>query len=271
VIFDRNHLVENDYQCQDATAVSFLARYGSFLIPSLMIHGVIFSALASVRPDDESALVRTVEFTLITELGGGRPGHDEDIGDAEEPKPETEREIFKKVAPEPKKARKPLAVAPAPTAKEPNDKETSLEAADEGTDAQDAEASSGGGASTVSGSAGRDPNATGSGSGLGGQGVDRRSALRAWIRQIQREVNKLATRNYPRTAVRMGLEGRLRLALMIGKDGTIRSVRLLTSSGHAVLDEAASEAVMRIRVPAPPAELQWTEREIPLPIRYSLN
>lgn len=250
--------------------MSLSARYGSFLIPSLMIHGVIFSALASVRPEDESTGVRTVEFTLITELGGGRPGNDEHIGDAVAPEPE--RELFKKVSPEPSKARKPLAIAPAPTPKEPeqDSERASTDGAEEGPDAQDSKTSSGG-ASTMSGSAGRDPNATGSGSGLGGQGVDRRSALRAWIRQLQREVNKLATRNYPRTAVRMGLEGRLRLALMIAEDGTIRSVRLLTSSGHAVLDEAASEAVMRIRVPAPPAELQWTEREIPLPIRYSLN
>lgn len=234
-----------------------------------MIHGVIFSALASVRPNEASQPVQTVEFTLITELGGGRPGNDQHIGDAKEPEPAAESEDFKKVQPKPKKARKSLAIADAPKEDEPREPaEERLEDGD-GTDAR--EQASLGGTSTVSGSAGRDPRATSSGSGMGGEGVDRRSALRAWVRQIQREVNKLATRNYPRTAVRMGLEGRLRLALTITKDGTIRSVRLLTSSGHQVLDDAASEAVKRIRVPAPPEEIQWTEREIPLPIRYALN
>ncbi len=121
------------------------------------------------------------------------------------------------------------------------------------------------------GSAGTDPHAVRAGSGSGGEGVDRRSALRAWLREIQREVNKIATRNYPSSAVRMKLEGKLSVGITIGSDGRIVEVRVLSSSGHSVLDQAAKSSVMTLHIPAPPDELGWREREISLPIRYALQ
>ena len=248
-----------------------VVRYGSFLFPSLLIHGAIFSALASGRSATESSLVEAVEYIVITDFGGGREGDDRQIGDAAQTtEPDPVR--FKRIRPKPKplkRSKPPLEpIADPATPTDVTQDATSASTEELGPQGHGEQ---GGSASAISGSAGRNPFGTTSGSGVGGEGVDRRAALRAWLRQIQREVNKLAARNYPRTAVRMGLEGRLRLGLTIDEEGTIRNVRVLKSSGHSVLDDSASASVMQIHLPPPPAELRWSEREISLPIRYSLE
>ena len=247
------------------------ARPGSYLIPSLAVHGAFFAALASAPVAVEpSAITRAIEFITISDDGGGRLGDDEQVGDAATPTEAPER-LFREV--EPKRARrKPAAdsdekLKPAkPEVAEANSPSES--ATSEGAEAGEAQATS---HSVMSGSAGRDPNATASGVGDGTGGVDRRAALRAWLAQVQREVNKIATRNYPNSAVRMRLEGRLRLGVTIGADGSIVSVRVLSSSGHSVLDESATASVTSLRIPAPPEALHWHEREISLPIRYALQ
>lgn len=248
-----------------------LARSGTYLIPSLLVHGAFFAALASMPVSAESSSVtRAIEFITITDDGGGRPGEDEQIGDAIEPN-EPPEQLFRKVRPRPKRARSAPIATPTQASKDPNPWRS-----DEGGETQ--EPSSGGAhashatmPSVMSGSAGTNPNAVGSGIGSGDEGVDRRSALRAWLSEIQREVNKIATRNYPSSAVRMRLEGRLRLGITIGADGKILSVRVLSSSGHRVLDESATASVHTLRIPAPPEALRWREREISLPIRYALD
>jgi protein TonB len=247
-------------------------RSGSYLIPSLMMHGAFFAALASVPVSAEpSAVTRAIEFMTISEEGGGRLGDDEQIGDAEVPAPEPER-LFREVRPKPK----PKAVRRAPAAKveaepdpiEPSAGETEATAGATPSDSESSHATS---QSLVKGSAGTDPNGRGSGTGGGGEGVDRRSALRAWLSQVQREVNKIATRNYPSSAVRRRLEGRLRLGVTIGPDGRIVAVRVLSSSGHPVLDDSATASVTSLHIPPPPDDLRWREREISLPIRYALD
>jgi protein TonB len=249
------------------------ARFGSYLFPSLLVHCAFFAALASVPATVESSSkVAAVEFMTITDLGGGRAGDDEQIGDAATPAVDPPAQKFREVKPKPK----PVQPAPivermeaprhAPHASEPDDGSAETRIAD-GREASTAAASQ----SLIMGSAGSDPNLRSSGSGRGEEGIDRRSALRAWLREIQREVNKIATRNYPSSAVRMRIEGKLRLGITIGPDGRIVGVRVLSSSGHEVLDDSATESVMALNIPAPPKALQWSEREISLPIRYALQ
>jgi protein TonB len=48
---------------------------------------------------------------------------------------------------------------------------------------------------------------------------------------------------YPKDALDEGLEGRVALAVTIGKDGSISSISVKESTGHAVLDQAARRAV----------------------------
>lgn len=245
-----------------------VTRSGSFLVSSLAVHGVMFAALASSPVQSEPApALRVIEFVTITDEGGGRPGDDEQIGDAVKPEEPPER-VFRKVRPKPKP--KPVAAAePSKPAAEPKEVVADAGAATDVGASNDATGATSN--SMVSGSAGSDPNATGSGTGSGGEGVDRRSALRAWLSEVQREVNKIASRNYPSSAVRRRLEGRLRLGVTIGPDGRIMSVRVLASSGHTVLDDSATASVTALHIPPPPEALKWRQREISLPIRYALD
>jgi protein TonB len=249
-----------------------LARPGSYLLPSVLVHCAFFGALASVPATVESSSrIEAIEFITITDLGGGRAGQDHQIGNAVEPSDPPEQR-FRQVKPSPK----PVRVAPVIGASKAPKPEPTPRDGVEGDETRDAETSDEGSRhatshSLVMGSAGANPNAGSAGSGIGDEGIDRRSALRAWLREIQREVNKIATRNYPSAAVRMGLEGKLRLGITIGVDGRILAVRVLSSSGHAALDDSATESVMALDIPAPPAALQWSEREISLPIRYALR
>ncbi|MGB5311473.1 MAG: energy transducer TonB [Polyangiales bacterium] len=241
-------------------------RSPSFFLSSIVVHGAFFSALAAAPTEVEpSPVSRTIEFTTITEEGGGRLGNDETIGDAAKV-PETPPErLFQKVQPKPKRSRPVAAVAPESSGpSKPIETAAQSEGtADDGSDAT--------GVATVKGSAGSDPSATRSGVGSGAEGVDRRSALRAWLSEVQREVNKIASRNYPRSALRMRLEGRLRLGVTIGPDGKILGVRVLSSSGHTVLDESATASVTALDIPPPPQALGWRAREISLPVRYALD
>jgi protein TonB len=50
---------------------------------------------------------------------------------------------------------------------------------------------------------------------------------------------------YPAAARRMGMEGVVRLEVIVAPDGRVREVRVLRSSGHAMLDEAAVSTVRR--------------------------
>lgn len=74
------------------------------------------------------------------------------------------------------------------------------------------------------------------------------SYMSAWIAKVER----IGNMNYPEAARREGIEGSLVLSVDILPDGGIDQVRVLRSSGHSVLDEAA---VRIVRLSAPFAPL----------------
>lgn len=81
--------------------------------------------------------------------------------------------------------------------------------------------------------------------------ADRRRARRGYVHAIE-ELVRAHTR-YPRAASREGLQGRVELALRIGDDGRVLAVRVASTSGHGILDDAALDAAREIaRMPAPP-------------------
>ncbi len=53
--------------------------------------------------------------------------------------------------------------------------------------------------------------------------------------------------HYPREALRKRLEGTVLLSVQVGADGSVLRVGVAQSSGHAILDDAAIEAVQRWR------------------------
>ena len=63
--------------------------------------------------------------------------------------------------------------------------------------------------------------------------------LDSWRRKVER----IGNINYPREAQVNGLTGTLRLLVAIASDGTLSDVRVLESSGHDVLDDAAVRIV----------------------------
>ena len=71
--------------------------------------------------------------------------------------------------------------------------------------------------------------------------------LDAWRRKIER----IGQINYPQEAREKQLYGTLRLLVSIEPDGALRDVRLLASSGHEVLDEAAMR-IVRLAAPFAP-------------------
>lgn len=75
--------------------------------------------------------------------------------------------------------------------------------------------------------------------GEGTSSIEETFYLRSWLRKVRR-VGQL---NYPSEAVEQKLYGKLSLYVSIAPDGSLVETRVLESSGHEVLDEAAVDIV----------------------------
>lgn len=65
------------------------------------------------------------------------------------------------------------------------------------------------------------------------------------------KVTRVGNLNYPRQARQAGIHGDLRLLVSLNKDGTIRELQILQSSGSSVLDDAAIQ-IVRMAAPFAP-------------------
>jgi protein TonB len=81
----------------------------------------------------------------------------------------------------------------------------------------------------------------------------------AYLHSWRSRVEAIGNRYYPTASSRYGIYGNLRLMVAIRYDGSIETIEVLSSSGHAVLDEAA---IRIVRMAAPydpfPPELRAT-------------
>lgn len=99
---------------------------------------------------------------------------------------------------------------------------------------------------------------------------DLRRARQGYVRALGELLR--AEARYPRAARREGLQGRVELALRVGRDGRLLDVRVVRSSGYPELDDAAIEAARRITPPAPPEMLAWAlAEEVRAPVVYVLQ
>jgi protein TonB len=81
----------------------------------------------------------------------------------------------------------------------------------------------------------------------------------AYLQDWRRRVEAVGNTYYPEASIRYGLYGSLRLLVVIRKDGSLEDIRVLSSSGYAVLDEAAIKIVRMAAPYAPfPEELRAT-------------
>lgn len=81
----------------------------------------------------------------------------------------------------------------------------------------------------------------------------------AYLLDWRQRVEAVGNKYYPEASVRYGIYGKLRLLVVIRQDGSLEDIRVLSSSGYAVLDEAAIKIVRMAAPYAPfPAELRAT-------------
>ena len=77
--------------------------------------------------------------------------------------------------------------------------------------------------------------------------------------------------DYPERARRARWEGTVEMELMILLDGGVESVRILSSSGHDLLDEAALNAVRRWRFSPRPGTGGATRHVVPVTFVLAQN
>jgi len=76
--------------------------------------------------------------------------------------------------------------------------------------------------------------------------------ISAWYRDDWRKkVERIGNLNYPEEARRQGIYGSLRVLVLIKRDGSVEQMRVLESSGHPVLDQAALN-IVRTSMPFAP-------------------
>jgi len=71
--------------------------------------------------------------------------------------------------------------------------------------------------------------------------------MNEWVKKVERVGNL----NYPDEARRAGISGKLMMDVALNADGTVRDIRIMRPSGHAVIDEAAVR-IVNLAAPYPP-------------------
>ncbi|MDG2047785.1 MAG: energy transducer TonB [Halioglobus sp.] len=67
----------------------------------------------------------------------------------------------------------------------------------------------------------------------------KKSADAAYLLDWQQRLENVGNRFYPQASVRYGIYGSLRMLVVIRRDGNLEDIKILASSGHALLDKAA--------------------------------
>ena len=68
-----------------------------------------------------------------------------------------------------------------------------------------------------------------------------------WVKKVERVGNL----NYPDAARRAGISGKVMMDVIMNADGTVRNISIMRSSGHKVIDEAATR-IVNLAAPFPP-------------------
>jgi protein TonB len=95
--------------------------------------------------------------------------------------------------------------------------------------------------------------------------------LEGMMAKYTRQVSRVFKRRYyyPRRADRAGITGRVVIELTLDATGRVIKRRVLMSSGHTILDQAALKSVAAVvQLPMPPAALKWRQRAIQIPFVY---
>ena len=66
-----------------------------------------------------------------------------------------------------------------------------------------------------------------------------------YLEKFREKVEVYGNRFYPELAKQQRLAGEVRLMVIVNTNGGIRAIRLIESSGHSILDEAAKNSVRK--------------------------
>ncbi len=100
--------------------------------------------------------------------------------------------------------------------------------------------------------------------------ADKTRELRGWYAEVQAQLARLGTRNYPRRALKLGQQGTAKVTVTIDESGNLIGARLASGSGVASLDEAALKGVQSItKVAAPPSGAGTNQLTIPVTFRIN--
>jgi len=81
----------------------------------------------------------------------------------------------------------------------------------------------------------------------------------AYLLDWRKRLEAVGNQYYPQASIRYGLYGELRMLVIISNDGSLEDIQILSSSGYAVLDEAAIKIVRMAAPYSPfPPELRAT-------------
>lgn len=79
-------------------------------------------------------------------------------------------------------------------------------------------------------------------------------------------------KSYPERARRQNLEGVVRIRFAVDREGRVLDYRIVSSSGHALLDQEVEAMIERAQpLPSMPEKLRRTRMELVVPIHFSLH
>ena len=111
--------------------------------------------------------------------------------------------------------------------------------------------------------------AAGSGNGIGnGEGPGTTQAAATLTQARYRETPQP---RYPDSARRAGKEGRVLLRVLVDEEGRTKAIEVNTSSGHDMLDQAATEALKKWRFVPARADGRPIETWVKVPIEFQLS
>lgn len=90
----------------------------------------------------------------------------------------------------------------------------------------------------------------------------------SYTADLQRRISQQAARTYSRKAKRKRQQGVVKVAFVIAANGKINDIKVVTSSGHLLLDKSAIKAVQRVGKYRPLPE--GVNPNFEIPIRFSL-
>ena len=246
---------------------------------SLLLHGLAIAALWGVlagQPQDievDEAPVITVDLVALAQSAprAAGPANAPSTAQPAEPQPATPvstpvlppvpppvpQDVQKPQRPAPRPQAEPTPQAeprPAPTPAPPQ-AATPTAASSDTAQASQRPSGGGGGATATQQTA----NAS---------DVAKASYARLVLTRLQRAIV------YPRRALRREIEGVVTVEMVLAANGTLRTVRLLETSGSTILDDAALKLVRRVApFPAVPKDLSPGGQDIAFktPIQYQLQ